>query len=376
MKYEYVVLGAGRQGQAIAYDCIKNGEARSVKIADEILEFAKQGADRINRLTKSKAATAHQVNAKNLNAVSSLIRGSNAVVSALPYFLNLKIAEIAISQNAHFTDLGGNTQIVMEELKLHSTAKKNGVSCAPDCGLAPGLSNLLAAYAIEKLGGQADEIHVRCGGLPQKPKPPFGYKLVFSLHGLINEYSGDAIVLKNGKISTALALSEPEMVQIPKIGKLEAAVTTGGTSTAPYSFKGKVKNFDYKTLRYPGHFDAFRAFSNLGMFAPEQRSDFIKLLEPKIRFDADKDLVILQVVAFRKVGAKIKKYKALLIDKGDLKTGFTAMERTTGFPTAVIAHLQAQGKMPAGAIPIEKSVPLDLFMKALIKRGIKISELK
>jgi len=374
MKYHYVVLGAGRQGLAIAYDLVKNGEAKSVRIADSQVGLARKGAERINRLTRSKRATYHQIDARNLSKVAKFVQGADAVVSALPYFLNLDIARTALSQGAHFTDLGGNTGIVLEELKLDSLAKKNRVNCAPDCGLAPGMSNILAAYALNKLGGKADRIRVRCGGLPQKPRPPFGYKMVFSLYGLINEYSGDALVLRNGKIEKRPALTDFEEEQIPGVGQLESAVTTGGTSTAPFTFRGKVKNFDYKTLRYPGHFSAFKAFSDLGLFEEERRTRFFEILEPKIRFDKDRDMVILLIEGARTTGRQAQKYRALLIDKGDAKTGFTAMERTTGYPTALVAYLQASGKMPSGAISIEKSVPGNLFMQLLKKRTLKFVE--
>jgi lysine 6-dehydrogenase len=371
--FRYSVLGAGRQGVAIAYDLIKHGEAETVRLADVDPNLVQNGAERVNRLTATSKCHPYVCNASDPNELRKAISGSQGVVSALPYFLNLQAATVAVSEKAHFCDLGGNTDIVMQELKLDPAARKSGTSLLPDCGLAPGLSNLLAARVLNQMD-RVDSIRARCGGLPQKPRPPLNYKFVFSLHGLINEYSGDAIFLRQGKIAKVPALSELESLRLPGLGTLEAAVTTGGTSTAPYTFKGKVKNFDYKTLRYPGHFAAFRAYAELGLFAQERRPFFFELLTPLIDFPADRDRVILLVDGEGRLKRKKRRYRALLIDNGDVKTGLTAMERTTGFPTAVIAHLQASGKIASGAKPIESAVPLDDFMISLKKRGITIKE--
>ncbi|MFH1017972.1 MAG: saccharopine dehydrogenase C-terminal domain-containing protein, partial [Pseudomonadota bacterium] len=333
MKFRYTVLGAGFQGTAIGYDLAVHGEADQIRMADQDLSRARDAAGRINRLVGRRIAFPFQVDCRNAARIRRVIRGSHAVVSALPYFLNLGAAKAALEEKAHFSDLGGNTDVVRKELGLHRRAVRSGVSLLPDCGLAPGLSNLLAARAIEKLVKPA-WIHARCGGLPQTPHPPFNYKFVFSLNGLINEYSGDAIVLRDGRIRRIPALAELESVRIPGMGMFEAAVTTGGTSTAPYSFRGKVKDFDYKTLRYPGHFEAFKGFSDLGLFstAPVRvgnqriipREFLIAFLAPLIDFPKDRDLAILLVEAAAKVKGETRRYRALMIDRGDTRTSFSA----------------------------------------------------
>ncbi len=381
MGYNYSVLGGGRQGAAIVYDLSLHGEAQSIAVLDSDLRRAEEVAQRTNLLTNRDVVSARVCDANEKAKIRSAVEGSDVVISALPYFLNLNAAMTSMEEQAHFCDLGGNTNVVLEELKLDSFAKDSGVSLLPDCGLAPGLSNLLAAHAITHFD-RTDEIKIRCGGIPRIPRPPFFYKLVFSLEGLMNEYSGEAIVLRNGKIAHIPTLTELEEVDVPSFGKMEAMVTSGGTSTAPISFEGKVRNFDYKSLRHPGHWKAMKAFSDLGLFGTEPievdgskvipRKLMIDLFRPLIDYPADHDAVILLVDAKGEKDGEAKTYRALLIDEGDPKGYFSAMERTTGFPTAAIAYLQASGKISPGAVPIEQSIPLDLFLAELKKRGLKI----
>jgi lysine 6-dehydrogenase len=221
----------------------------------------------------------------------------------------------------------------MEERQLDKEASFRGVSPLPDCGLAPGLSNLLSAYAIEQLP-QTTAVRVRCGGLPKMPKPPLHYKLVFSFDGFINEYSGHAVVLRNGKIAHVPALTELETVDILGLAPLEAVTTSGGTSTAPYTFLGRIQEFDYKTLRYPGHFSMFQSYVTEGWFHPSRRQAFCEMIRPMIDFPDDLDQVILLIETTNPSG---QKYRALLIDDSHSDDSpFTAMEGTTAFPSAAI----------------------------------------
>lgn len=381
MGHPYTVLGSGRQGAAIAYDLVLNGEASSVTIADSDLPLAKTTAQRINMLTNKACLKAVACDGASVESLREVIKGSQVVVSALPYFLNLNAVRAAVHEKAHFSDLGGNTEIVLQELEFDRQAQEAGISVLPDCGLAPGLSNLLAAHSIQSIPN-VHTVRVRCGGLPQIPRPPLHYKMVFSLDGLINEYSGFATALRDGALVKIQALTEPETLEIPGQGTFEAYVTTGGTSTAPFTFQGRLKNFDYKTLRYPGHFEQFRAFEALGLFSEKPiyfgnekiipRKLLFSLLKPLIDFPLDRDRVILVVDAEGEKNGRTPTYRALVVDEGDSEGRFTAMERTTGFPTAVIAHLQARGAIAPGATPIEKAVPLDPFLEGLKKRGLSL----
>ncbi|MBI4726049.1 saccharopine dehydrogenase NADP-binding domain-containing protein [candidate division TA06 bacterium] len=387
MKYKYIVLGAGRQGVAIAYDLAKFCQARSVILADYDLKLAKQGAARVNKLVKhgiAKAAKAVKADAGDQSALKKLFAGTDCVVSAVPYHYNYDVAKAAVEAGANFCDLGGNTGVVLKELSLHKKAKAKGITIVPDTGLMPGMGNTFAAYFINKLD-KVGEIHLRCGGLPQKPKPPLNYKLVFSVEGLINEYFGEAYIVKNGKVAKVPAFDGLEALEFPKpVGRCEAFVTSGGTSTAPWTFAGQVKEYDYKTVRYPGHHQKIKTLLELGFFdqapldvkgqrvIPRHLSQ--ALITKAIDFPRDKDLIVLRVTALGKLNGQKVEARIDIVDFHDDQTGFTAMERTTGFPAAIVAHHLAQGLAPRGAVPLEKAIDPVLFIKDFKKRGIPVKE--
>jgi lysine 6-dehydrogenase len=384
MKYKYIVLGAGRQGVAIAYDLAKFCQAGSVVLADYNLKLAQEGAVRVNKLAKPGVARAARADAGDPKALKRLFTGADCVISAVPYHYNYGVAKAAVAAGANFCDLGGNTGVVLRELTLHKQAKAKGVTVVPDTGLMPGMGNTLAAYFINKLD-KVDEIHMRCGGLPQKPRGPLNYKLVFSVEGLINEYFGEAYIIKNSKVSKVPTFDGLEKIEFPKpVGKCECFVTSGGTSTAPWTFAGKVKEYDYKTVRYPGHYEKIKALLELGFFGQESvdvkgqkvvpRQLSHALITRAIDFPKDGDLIVLRVTAIgRHQGRKVE-VRIDIMDFQDAKTGFTAMERTTGFPAAIVAHHLVQGLAPKGAVPLERSIDPALFIKDFKKRGISVKE--
>ncbi len=384
MAYRYVVLGAGRQGVAVAYDLGKFGQADYVLLADRDSELAKAGADRVNRLLAKPVATPRAADARDTKALTTLFRGCHGVVSAVPYYFNLDVARAAIEAKAHVCDLGGNTQVVRQELDLDQEARAAGVSLIPDCGLMPGMGNTLAVYAMSKLGA-TEEVHIRCGGLPQDPKPPLFYKLTFSVEGLTNEYFGMAYVLKDGEVREIPTFSELEEIEFPPpVGKCEAFVTSGGASTCPWSFAGKVREYDYKTVRYPGHYAQIKALLALGFLDREKvkvgdaqirpRDLAHVLIARKTDFPGDKDLAVLRVTAKGKKNGEMLEVRLDVMDFHDEKTGFSAMERTTGFPAGIVAQHQAQGLAPKGAVPLEKAIHPLPFLADLRKRGITVTE--
>jgi len=384
MTFKYVVLGAGRQGLAIAYDLAKFCQAKSVIVADFDGKVAAAGAKKVNALLKNKIVKAQKADAGNPASLKKLFKGMDCVVSAVPYHFNYGVAKAAIDSGCNFCDLGGNTGVVLKELSLYPQAKKAGVTLVPDTGLMPGMGNTLAVHAIKKLD-QPREIHIRCGGLPQKPKPPLDYKLVFSVEGLINEYFGTAYIIKKGKVAKVPTFSELEQIEFPKpVGRCEAFVTSGGSSTCPWTLEGIVKEYDYKTVRYAGHYEKIKTLLELGFFEQEPvdvngckiipRHLSHILLTKKIDFPKDKDLIVLRVTALGKKNGRETEIVYDLIDYQDDKTGFTAMERTTGFPAAIVAYHLVQGKAPKGAIPLELAIDSDAFVVDFKKRGFVLKE--
>lgn len=384
MPFKYAILGAGRQGACAAYGLAKFGEAELVTLADMDESVAAAAAKRVNALAGREVARAARLDASDPVTTRTLLKGHHAAVSCVPYFLNVDVARAAMDARVHFCDLGGNTEVVERELALHPEASKHGLSLIPDCGLAPGLGNTLAALVVEQFDGEIS-VHVRCGGLPQDPKPPLSYMLVFSIHGLINEYTGEAECLRNGKLLRVPTIAEFEPIEMGgKLGTLQCATTSGGTSTAPKTFAGRVKDYDYKTIRYPGHWDRIRTLLELGLLdaAPvtvgpnsiRPRDLTAACLIPRLTFKGDKDLVILRVWGEGKKAGKAKRVQYDVLDYGDEATGFTAMERTTAYPAALVAQMMAAGETMRGAIPLETAVPARAHVDRLKTWGIAIRE--
>ena len=264
MGCRYCVLGAGRQGTAAAYDLGRFGKARDIALADVDLGRAEAASERVNELLSTPISAPARLDATEAGSLERAFEECDLVVSAVPYAHNPRVAEAAIRAGASMVDLGGNTDIVRQELALDAMALEAGVALVPDCGMGPGMNVSLLVHAMEQLDDPLDA-YVFDGGLPQHPEPPWNYALTFNMEGLTNEYTGEAVFLREGKIVQVPALGEPEVVEIPPLGALEALVTAGGLSTAPWTFEGTLRTLENKTLRHPGHWDRIRAFHDLGL---------------------------------------------------------------------------------------------------------------
>ena len=380
--YSYIVLGAGRQGTAAAYDMARWGSARRVVLADRDLEIAQRAASRVNRLLSAPIAEAAQVDVTEASSLARLLAGADACLSAVPYSYNLDITNVAIQAGVNLCDLGGNTDIAREQHRLDGQARSQGVSVIPNCGQVPGMGTSLCVYAIELLD-EAVDVFMWDGGIPQKPRPPFNYLLTFHVGGLTNEYAEPGVFLRNWKVTNVGPMTELETVDFPEpIGRLEAFVAGGGTDTMPWTYEGKLRTLQNLTLRYPGHFAQLRAFYDLGLWNLEPvqvqgvpvvpRQIFHTLFEPKVTFPQDKDLVIVRIKALGKKDGRQAEALVEMIDYYDEATGFTSMERGTGWSAAIVAEMMARGQTPRGAGGVEKMVPAGLFVEQLIQRGISV----
>src|ERR1700690_852346 len=189
MSFASVVLGAGRQGIAAAYDLARFGDAVRITLADADFTRARVAADRVNHLIGRVAAEPLALVVRDENAVARALEGNNVALSAVPYFFNLGLTRIAIARGVSFCDLGGHTETVRLQHALEDEAKRAGVRVIPDCGMGPGMGNTLAVHAMS-LVGEAEHIYMFDGGLPQNPRPPWNYAATFSIEGLTNEYYG------------------------------------------------------------------------------------------------------------------------------------------------------------------------------------------
>jgi lysine 6-dehydrogenase len=383
-KYNYVVLGSGRQGAAAAYDMAKWGEAKKIILADLDVDTAKKAAKRINKLVGKALADPIQVNAVDLQAIRETLEGADACLSALPYSMNLAITNVALAAGVNFCDLGGSTDIAMKQHAFDEVARGADISIIPNCGQVPGMGTTLMVRAIELLD-KAVDVYAWDGGIPQNPRPPFDYLMTFHIAGLTNEYDQPAMFIRDGKVTEVPQMTELETVEFPEpIGTLEAFVAGGGTDTMPWTYEGKLRTLQNLTLRYPGHFAQLRAFYDLGLWSLKPikvngvqvvpREVFHTLFLPKVDFPEDKDLVIVRVKAIGEKDGKTAEALVEVIDYYDEDTGFTAMERGTGWSAAIVAEMMARGETPKGAGGVEKMVPAKAFVDELNLHGIKVRE--
>ncbi len=377
MSHRYAILGAGRQGVAIAYALLRFASAERVTLLDAEARVAHDAAARLARLLPRHRDRIHSgvCDAGDPAQVRDAIAEADVACSAVPYRFNVDLTRAAIEAGTSLCDLGGNTGVVRRQLAMHDEAAARGVSIVPDCGLAPGLGNILAACGIGRLE-EPLEAHIRCGGLPQRPVGPLGYKLLFNFEGLINEYSGQAEFLRDGRRTLVPTLSEIEVLEFPPpVGRCEAAVTSGGTSTCPETFEGRLREYTYKTVRYPGHWAIIRAMFELGLFERsvtlsdgqtiEPLAVVRPLLEDRLRYDDVRDITVLRVTVSGRDAGKPAVVRFELIDQHDERTGFSSMERTTAFPTALVAWMQAEGRIEPGARPPERCIPLEDYVARL-----------
>ena len=368
-----LVLGAGRMGLGAVHDLVSQSDVSGVTVAD--YDLAKAEAIAARYPEKVRAA---QIDCNDHAAVVALMRGHVSAISCVNYWLNERLARAAIEARTNFCDLGGNNDVVDAELAMDAAAREAGINIIPDCGLAPGMVAVLVAHAVQKFES-IDEIHIRVGGLPQNPRPPLDYQLVFSVEGLINEYIEPARIIRDGKIATVESMTEVESLTFPApFGEMEAFQTSGGTSTLVETFLGKVRHLDYKTIRYPGHCARFKAMIDLGLCSSDAidvdgaqvkpRRVLGELLVKNLPHD-EPDAVLVRV----EVTGGGKRLRYDIIDRYDPATGLSAMMRTTAFPASIVALMMARNQTTSkGALPQERCIPPDAFMDELTARRIKV----
>lgn len=366
-----LVLGAGMMGRALAHDLTLNGVDTVVADADSRMVEA------VQELTGAEGAV---LDVTNRDSVVRHMADCDVTISAVPYFLNLDLASAAIEAGCHFCDLGGNTDIVNQELAFHDRAENADVLIVPDCGLAPGMSNVLTALSIEE--ADASQVAIRVGGLPQNPRPPFNYTLVFSVHGLLNEYIQKAVIIREGVIQEKESLTEVEDVEFSSFGVLEAFLTSGGTSTLVNTYEGRLDDLDCKTIRYQGYCEKMRTLLDAGLGSEEPVAVGTCMVKPRdvlgrvlerVLPHQEEDVVLMRITARGRKGVTVLE----MVDYYSQKDKMTAMARTTAFPTSIIAQMIGNGIITKrGALPPERTVPGKIFMEELRKRDIIIKERK
>ncbi|MDH3890859.1 MAG: saccharopine dehydrogenase NADP-binding domain-containing protein [candidate division Zixibacteria bacterium] len=371
------VIGAGLMGRAAVYDLAQNDSVQSVGLFDTDENLAVEMATKFGY----GKASASALDADDETAAAAALKGYDAAISCVPYRYNLNLTKAAIAAGCHLVDLGGNNDMVDAQLQLTAEAEQADVIIVPDCGLAPGMVAVLAADAMTRFD-KVESMRIRVGGLPQSPRPPLNYMMLFAAEGLINEYWEPCVIVEEGQKKTVNPMTGVELLEFDGIGKLEAFYTSGGTSTLPDSFLGQIDFLDYKTIRYPGHCALFRPMLEIGLgsrqeidvngTAVEPRAVFKAVLNRSLTFD-DLDLGLVRLTAEGLIDGESKTRIYEIVDRQESKTALTAMMRLTAFPASIVALMAASGEITQrGVKPQEIVVDPSLFIPHLKARNINL----
>ncbi|MGD0496447.1 MAG: saccharopine dehydrogenase family protein [Candidatus Bathyarchaeia archaeon] len=374
-----LVLGSGNIGSTAAGDMAKNISSSDIVIADQDARRAKNVADRIG---KSNVSWVH-LDAANRGQLLRTLKDCDLAMGFLPGNLGYSLMKVCIEARKDLVDV---SYMAENPFRLHQAATSAGITIVPDCGLAPGISNLIVGHAFQKLD-ETKAVHVMVGGLPEKPIPPLGYIITWSPESLIDEYTRKAVIVKRGRRVQVEALSGVESIEFPEVGKLEAFFTDG-LRTLLYTMDG-VGDMWEKTLRYPGHAEKIKLLEAMGLFKDEKikvegvevspRKLTAKLLEQTLRKPEVKDFVALKVEVYGVKNGEKTGYTYHMLDNCDRRRGITAMARTTAYPMSIVAQLILSGAIKEkGVVPPERLGMEDrvfrMFWDGLEKRGIQISE--
>jgi lysine 6-dehydrogenase len=378
----FLVIGAGKQGSACALDLLLQPEVERVVLADRQFDHLPEflapwrGTPRLELLS---------LDLGDHPAAKRAMEGVDAVLSAAPYYHNFDLAQLAVQAGVHFADLGGNTEIVFQQKKLTGAAAAKEVSVIPDCGLAPGMVNILAGEGIARLD-RTESVRIYVGGLPQHPEPPLNYMVVYSLEGALDYYTSPGWILRGGKAVQVEALSELEAVAFPPpLGTLEAFHTGGGISTMPFHYEGRIPVMEYKTLRYPGHVAIMKPIRELGLLGTEPvdvegqrvvpRKVFIAAVSPLLTKPQGEDIVALRVDVRGVKDGRPAGWRWQLVDRYDRERQVSAMMRTTGYSLSVTGLMQVDGRIAMKGVYVpDECVPCAPYVAELATRGIVIEE--
>ena len=372
------VIGAGAIGSAVAQALQQRGDVRRVQVCDA----RSRSLEALHQEVESAKLRSFQVDARDPSVLNSILKGSDCVVGCVPPGMNPGLADLCLDLGIHYCDLGGNDAIVQQQLALAEEAEKKSVWIVPNCGLAPGLVNVLCLRGIEQFD-EVEAAHLRVGDVPLHPEPPFNFGIAWSADKVIEDYTNPVQWIEDGEVREGEPLSEDEAIYFEEpFGKMEAFFTQGGLSTLTTALAGRLRHLDHKTIRWPGHADQMRFLLALG-FGEKRKIDVrthltyrdVLLRRMRQRLGGEQqDAVLLRVVVKGKQHGQARSLVYELIERYDEGEGVTAIKRCTSIPTATVAVFIASQRVPGGgAAPPEDVLPKEEYLRAIEEQGLKIN---
>lgn len=371
-KQPVIVLGAGMIGSAMAQDLAAAG-GLEVHIADSRPET-------LDRVAKKIPVRTHLADLGDPEAVRALLKGHRLAIGALPSVIGLQSVKASIEAGCDIVDIS----FMAEDARaLDALARERGVTAVTDCGVAPGLTNMVAAYAAEQFDS-CERIEMSVGGLPAIRKWPFNYKAGFAPWDVIEIYTRPATVMENGRRVVKEAMTDLELIDVPGVGTLESFVTDGLRTLADTL---KVPNMVERTLRWPGHVELMRVFREAGFFSLEPiavggqtvrpRDLTAALLFPKWTFDeGEADITVMRVLASGLKGGAAHRFTFDFVDRYDAASGLRSMSRSTGFTATAVAGLILDGALKEPGVHAPEALGarpgiLDRVLDYLRARGVR-----
>ena len=366
------VLGSGLMGSVIGWDLARSDGIDEVVVAD----IDEDRLAQVKRRSPGRKLSTEVLDIMNRRKVVSFLHRFDVAASALPHGVVHQSDLAAVEAGARMVNIAFEDA----QMELDSRAKKSGALIIPGCGVAPGLGGILLAQGLELLGG-GDEGHILVGGLPQKPSGPFGYRLVFSIVGLLREYTDEARIWRDGKMIRVMPFSMVENYDFPApIGRLEG-FPTDGLASLVYTMKG-MKTLDEITLRYPGHAQKMNLLLESGFFSREKvktKETEVSPLEvsyavlgKKLAEGDRKDTTVMRVIAKGEKGTMTYD----LVDRYDDKNGITSMAKTTAYTGSIVTQMLGAGRISGrGVVPPETAIRgkmVDELVSELGRRGVKV----
>ncbi len=373
MTKKAIVLGCGRVGATIVRD-LASDSALSVTATDV-------SAENLEPLSDVDRVTVQQVDLADEQRITQLVGSYDVVVGALPSRLGFQTLRAVIDAGKPYCDISFMPE---DACQLHGRAVDRGVTALVDCGVAPGLSNLMVGHIHQKLD-RTDRAAIYVGGMPKARHWPFEYKAPFAPSDVIEEYTRPVRMVERGKIVVKSPLTEPELLEFDGIGTLEAVLTDG--------LRSLIETLDIpvmveKTLRYPGHFELMRVLRETGFFSKEEIDVDGTMIRPldlssKLLFSnwafqpGEEEFTVMRVDVEGREGDQDVRYSFRLYDEYDRSTGTSSMARTTGFPATILARLLAFGEFrKPGVLPLELVAQdggvVDHMFAQLDVRGVSI----
>jgi saccharopine dehydrogenase-like NADP-dependent oxidoreductase len=368
-----IVLGAGMVGSVMAADLAADFD---VTIADARESSLSAAVDRAAR--QKRTVNPLRADLSDPAAIRNAVAPFDIVVGALASRIGFAALRAVIEAGKPYCDIAFFAE---DALALDALARDRGVTAVVDCGVAPGMSNMICGREVaelEKSGGRADSLAIYVGGLPRERRWPFQYKAGFAPADVIEEYTRPTRLVENGRVVVRDALTEPENLEFAGLGTLEA-VNTDGLRSLATTLLGRVANMKEKTLRYPGHYELMRVFRETGLFSEEEievngkpikpRDVTAALMFPKWTYQpGEEDLTVMRIIVEgARAGSDFRERVTWdLVDFFDKPTQCTSMSRTTGFACTAVVRLIASGKLKEkGVLPPEKLGAMSGILEAV-----------